>query len=129
MGCRFNIPIAKVRLVLKIVRAVATPRPSTWIHPLLRSRFRYLKMFHPSGREVPLPPGEYSRRISVVAEDGSEQAIDLDDIGGIVKLVDELPETDTPVQFPQHSDGRRTYTSALPDHIKAGYRCTGDAYT
>ena len=117
-GCRYNIPIAKVHLVLEG-----------------SGGRRYMETFHidppsltiplPVREDVssvvegnPLPPGEYSRRISVVAENGTEQTIDLDDIGGVVKLVAELPEVDGPVQFPQHPDGKRTYTSALPDHIK-----------
>ena len=117
-GCRYNIPIAKVLLVLED----STGR-------------RYTETFHidppsltiplPVREDVssvvegsPLPTGEYSRRISVVAENGTEQAIDLDDIGGVVKLVAELPEIDSPVQFPQQPDGKRAYTSALPDHIK-----------
>ena len=117
-GCTFNKPIAKVRLVLE----GSTGR-------------RYTETFHidppsvtiplPVPEDVsstreggPLPAGEYSRRIAVVAEDGTENDLDLDDIGGIVKLVDELPEIDGPVQFPQHPDGKRTYTNALPDHIE-----------
>ena len=117
-GCRYNIPIAKVRLVLED----STGR-------------RYTETFHidppsltislPVREDVssvvegsPLPPGEYYRRISVVAENGTEHAIDLDDIGGVVKLVDELPKVDGQVQFPQHPDGKRTYTSALPEHIE-----------
>ena len=117
-GCTFNKPIAKVRLVLE----GSTGR-------------RYTETFHidppsvtiplPVPEDVsstreggPLPAGEYSRRIAVVAEDGTENDLDLDDIGGIVKLVDELPEIDGPVQFPQHPDEKRTYTNALPDHIE-----------
>ena len=117
-GCRFSIPIAKVRLVLE----------GSGGH-------RYTETFHidppspnipiPVPNDVsstreggPLPPGEYARRISVVAEDGTEDDLHLDDIGDILKLVDELPEVDGPVQFPQHPDGKRTYTSALPDHIE-----------
>ena len=117
-GCTFNKAIAKVRLVLE----GSTGR-------------RYTETFHidppsvtiplPVPEDVsstreggPLPAGEYSRRIAVVAEDGTENDLDLDDIGGIVKLVDELPEIDGPVQFPQHPDGKRTYTNALPDHIE-----------
>ena len=117
-GCTFNKPIAKVRLVLE----GSTGR-------------RYTETFHidppsvtiplPVPEDVsstreggPLPAGEYSRRIAVVAEDGTENDLDLDDIGGIVKLVDELPEIDGPVQFPQHPDGKRTYTNVLPDHIE-----------
>ena len=117
-GCTFNKTIAKVRLVLE----GSTGR-------------RYTETFHidppsvtiplPVPEDVsstreggPLPAGEYSRRIAVVAEDGTENDLDLDDIGGIVKLVDELPEIDGPVQFPQHPDGKRTYTNALPDHIE-----------
>ena len=54
----------------------------------------------------------------MVAEDGTENDLDLDDIGGIVKLVNKLPATDAPIEFPQHGDSRRTYTTALPDHIE-----------
>ena len=117
-GCRYNISIAKVHLVLEG-----------------NAGHRYTETFHidppsltiplPAREDVsstreggPLPPGEYSRRIVVVAEDGTEQAIDLDDIGGIVKLAYELPDTDPPLQFPQHGDSRRMYTSALPEHIE-----------
>ena len=117
-GCRFNIPIAKVRLVLegsggrRYTETFHIDPPSLTIPLPVRGDFS-------STREGgPLPAGEYSRRIAVVAEDGTEQGLDLDDIGGAVKLVDELPEVDGPVQFPQHPDGKRTYTSALPDHIE-----------
>ena len=118
MGCRFNIPIAEVRLVLE---DNAGRRYAETFHmdpPSLTIQLPVPEDVSSVREGSPLPPGEYSRRISVVAANGTEQAIDLDDIGGIVKLVDKLPEVDGPVQFPQHPDGKRTHTSALPDHIE-----------
>ena len=117
-GCRFNIPIAKVRLVLE---GSGGQRYTETFHidpPALNIPIPVPNDVSSTREGGPLPPGEYARRISVVAEDGTEQSLNLEDIGGIVKLVDELPEVDGPVQFPQHPDGKRTYTNALPDHIE-----------
>ena len=117
-GCRFNKPIANVRLVLE---GSAGRRYTETFHidpPSVTIPLPVPEDVSSTREGGPLPPGEYSRRIVVVAKDGAENYLDLDDIGGIVKLVDELPEIDAPVQFPQHPDGKRTYTSALPDHIE-----------
>ena len=117
-GCRFNIPIVKVLLVLE---GSAGERYTEKFHidpPSLTVPLPVPEDISSTREGGPLTPGEYSRRITVVAEDGTENYIDLDDIGGVVKLVDELPEVDASVQFPQHGDGKRTYTSALPDHIE-----------
>ena len=117
-GCRFNKPVAKVRLVLE---GSSGQRYTETFHidpPSLTIPLPVPKDVSSTSEGGPLPSGEYSRRITVVTEDGAENDLHLDDIGGIVKLVDELPETDAPIQFPQHPDGKRTYTSALPDHIK-----------
>ena len=124
-GCRYNIPIAKIRLVLedsegrRFTETFHIDPPSLTIPLPVREGVSSVV------EGGPLPPGEYSRRIVIVAEDGAEQAMDLDDIGGIVKLVDELPEADTPIQFPQHPDGKRTYTSALPEHIRGRLQVSG----
>ena len=117
-GCRFNIPIEKVRLVLE---GNAGHRYTETFHidpPTLTIPLPVREDVSSTREGGPLPPGEYSRMIAVVAEDGTEHAIDLDDIGGIVKLADEMSDTDPPLQFPQHPDSRRTYTSALPEHIE-----------
>ena len=118
IGCRFNIPIEKVRLVLEGGTGQRYTETFRIDPPSLTIPLPVPDDASSTREGGPLPPGEYSRRIAVVAEDGTEQAIDLDEIGGIVKLVDELPETDPPIQFPQHGDSRRTYTSALPEHIE-----------
>ena len=117
-GCRYNIPIAKVRLVLEDSEGRRFTETFYVDPPSLTIPLPVPEDVSSVSEGGPLPPGEYSRRIVIVAEDGTEQAMDLDDIGGVVKLVDELHETGTPVQFPQHPDGKRTYTSALPEHIR-----------
>ena len=117
-GCRFSIPIAKVRLVLE---GSAGRQYTETFHidpPSLTVPLPVPNDVSSTREGGPLPPGDYARRISVVAENGTEQSLNLEDIGGIVKLVDELPEVDGPVQFPQHPDGKRTYTNALPEHIE-----------
>ena len=84
----------------------------------------------PSTRQGdPLPPGEYSRGIAVVAEDGSEQAVDLGDIGGTVKLLDGPPETDAPVQFPSTPMESERTRARFPTISRAAYRFTGGAST
>ena len=117
-GCRFNKPIAQVRLVLdggagrRYTETFRIDPPSVNV-PLP------VPEDAPSTREGgPPPPGQYSRRIAVVAEDGTEQDLDLGDTGGVVNVVAGPPETAAPVRFPQHPEGRRTYASALPDHIE-----------
>ena len=117
-GCRYNIPIAKVRLVLEDSEGRRFTETFHIDPPSLTIPLPVREDLSSVSEGGPLPPGEYSRRIMIVAEDGTEQALDLDDIGGIVKLVDKMPEADPPIQFPQHPDGKRTYTSALPEHIK-----------
>ena len=117
-GCRFNIPIAKVRLVLEGSGSRGYTETFHIDPPSVTIPLPVPEDVSSTREGGPLPPGEYSRRIVVVAEDGTENDLDLNDIGGIVKLVDKLPEIDAPVQFPQHRDGKRTYTNALPDHIE-----------
>ena len=36
----------------------------------------------------------------------------------MIKLADGPPDPDAPIAFPQHRDGKRTYTTALPNHIE-----------
>ena len=117
-GCTFNKPIAKVRLVLEGSTGRRYTETFDIDPPSVTIPLPVPEDVSSTREGGPLPAGEYSRRIAVVAEDGTENDLDLDDIGGIVKLVDELPEIDGPVQFPQHPDGKRTYTNALPDHIE-----------
>ena len=118
MGCGFNKPMAEVRLFLESDSGHTYTETFQLEPPSLIVQFPVPEDVSSVREGGPLPAGEYSRRIVVVAEDGTEQEFRLGDIGGIVKLVDELPEADAPVQFPQHPDGKRTYTNALPDHIE-----------
>ena len=118
-GCTFNSRIANVVLILENDdgRYVETFRLEP---PSLNVALPLPEDTVSESTGGPLPPGLYSRRVVAVTVDGTENDIHLDDIGGIVKLVSRLPDPDTPIVFPQHQDRRRTYATALPDHIE-GY--------
>ena len=117
-GCRLNKRVVQVRLVLEgdggheYTETFQIEPPSLTVSFPLSEHVPSVK----SGG--PLPHGEYSRSIIAVTVDGEEVAFDLKGVGGVVKLTDELPQTDGPVAFPQHDKGKQTYSTALPAHIE-----------
>ena len=117
-GCRFNKQIAKVRLSLDGDSGRSYTETFNLEPPSLIVQFPVPEDVSSVREGGPLPPGEYSRRITVVTVDGDEMDMGLGDIGGIVKLVDESPEADAQIAFPQHEDQHRTYTAGLPEHIE-----------
>ena len=121
-GCRFNKRIAKVRLSLDGGDGLSYTETFNLEPPSLTLPFPVPEDVSSVREGGPLSPGEYSRRITVVAVDGDEMDMGLGEIGGIVKLADEPPEADAQVAFPQHEDRQRTYTTGLPEHIEGRIR-------
>ena len=117
-GCRFNKRIAKARLYLDGDAGRSYTETFLLEPPSLTLPFPVPEDVSSIKEGGPLPPGEYSRQITVIAVDGEEIDMRLGDIGGIVKLAGEPPEADTQVAFPQHKDQHRTYTAGLPEHIE-----------
>ena len=117
-GCRFNKLIAQVRLVLEGEGGHQYIETFQFEPPSLTVPFPIPEDIPSVRSGGPLPHGEYSRRIVAVTVDGEEVAFDLEGVGGVVKLTDELPTTDAPIAFPQHGKGKQTYRTALPEHIE-----------
>ena len=117
-GCRFNKRIAKARLSLDGDAGHSYTETFNLEPPSLTLPFPVPEDVSSVRKGGPLPPGEYSRRITVVAVDGDEMDMGLGEIGGIVRLADEPPEADAQVAFPQHKDQHQTYTTGLPEYIE-----------
>ena len=117
-GCRFNKRIAKARLSLDGDAGLSYTETFNLEPPSLTLPFPVPEDVSSIKEGGPLPPGEYSRRITVIAADGEEMDMRLGDIGGVVKLAGEPPEADAPSAFPQHKDQHQTYATGLPEHIE-----------
>ena len=81
-GCRFNVPIAEVRLVLSEDVATVYTESFRIDPPSPRVPFPLREGIDSEQAGGPLPPGEYSRRIMVIATDGQE--LDLTAYGGFL---------------------------------------------
>ena len=117
-GCRFNKRIVKARLSLDGDAGLSYTETFNLEPPSLTLPFPVPEDVSSVREGGHLSPGEYSRRIMVVAVDGEEMDMSLGEIGGIVKLADEPPEADAQIAFPQHEDQHQIYTTGLPEHIE-----------
>lgn len=117
-GCRFNKRIAQVRLILEDDGGHRYTETFRFEPPSQTVQFPVPEDIPSEKSGGPLPPGEYSRGIVAVAVDGEEMVFGLGGVGGVVKLTDESPQTDAPIEFPQHGKGKQTYSTSLPEHIE-----------
>ena len=115
-GCTFNSRIASVVLILENDdrRYVETFRLEP---PSLNVSLPLPEDTVSESTGGPLPSGLYSRRVVAVTVDGVEEQLASQSLG-VIKLADGPPDPDASIAFPQHRDGKRTYTTALPNHIE-----------
>ena len=81
-GCRFNVPIARVRLVLSRDMATVYTETFRMDPPSTSVPFPLKEGIYSERTGGPLAPGEYSRRVVAVAADGQE--MDLTSSGGFL---------------------------------------------
>lgn len=81
-GCRFNVPIAQIRLVLSRVGTTVYTETFQIAPPSPDVPFPLKEGTNSERTGVPLAPGEYSRRIVAVATDGQE--LELTSSGGFL---------------------------------------------